>query len=537
MVDEFMAARSRSVISRQQFLRGSGAIGIAAATGLHWSVASAQATPRRGGTLAINLTGDIPNFDPVSNTTGTVLTAIGPCYNGLVVYDPAKPDRIIGDLAESWEVAPDGRAITFRLVRNVKFHDGTAMTAADVKASFDLVRNPPAGLPSPRRGALAAVSEIETPDAHTVRFVLRQPAPSLLANLAGGWMVVMPKHVLEAKGNMREQIVGTGPFMFRAYSRGTVFELVRNPNYHVQDRPYLDGLRMFVVPDSGTTMNYLRSGQLHIFQSIQGQDAGTLRTGGNLTSLETPSTSFIAVAFNTRVAPFDNIELRKAATLAIDREAALKVTGNGMGGLGGASLPGPWALPDAELEKIPGYGRDVEANRAEARRILAAQGFPNGFPVKLLTRRIALFEPVGVFVKDQWARIGINATMDLQENASYFAAVSKGEFQADATGSSYPLNDPDSMYADASGCVQPPRPTLACEPGIDDLFAQQSQTLDPEARRRIVNRLEEAVLRRYAHAYLFWRNRYMGLSNRVRDMHLHANIDNNMRMQDVWLAG
>ncbi len=527
----------RSGISRQAFLRGAGALslGLSIPGFDAWNAAAIAQEVRPGGLFALNLTGDPPNFDPISNTTGTVLTIIAPCYNGLVVYDPADADKIIGDLAESWEVSPDGKALTFKLVRTAKFHDGKPMTSADVKASFDIVRNPPAGLPSPRKGALAAVTSIETPDDYTVRFVLKQPSPSLLANLAGGWMVVMPKHILDAKGSMKEQIVGTGPFMMKGYSRGVSVELVKNPNYHVKGRPYLDGLKAFIVPDTGTTMTYLKSGQLHMFQSIQGQDAGILKTTANLIALESPSTSYISVNFNTRVAPFNNLELRKAATLAIDREAALKVTGNGQGGVSGAALPGQWALPAAELEKIPGYGRDVAANQAEAKRILAQQGFPNGFPVKLLVRRIALFEPVGVFVKDQWAKVGINATLDIQENASYFATTAKGDFQADASGSSYPLNDPDAMFADQSGCGDG-KPTLTCDMEVEDLFTRQSQTLDPAERRKLVNQLELILLKKYNIAYLFWRNRYMGLSAKVKDMKLHPNIDNNMRMQNVWLS-
>ena len=350
-------------------------------------------------------------------------------------------------------------------------------------------------------------------------------------------MVVMPKHVLDAKGNMKDQVVGTGPFKFKDYTRGVSIELTKNPDYFVKGRPYLDGMKGFIVPDTGTTMNYFKSGQLHMFQSIQGQDAGILKATNNLAAPESPSTSFLAVIFNTNVAPFNNAELRKAATLAIDREGALKVTGNSQGGVASAALPGQWALPPAELQKIPGYGLDVAANQAEAKRILAQQGFPNGFPVKLLVRRIALFEPVGVYVKDQWAKVGINATLDVQENASYFATTGKGDFQADAGGASYPLNDPDAMFADQSGCGDAAKPTLVCDREVEDLFNRQSQTLDLAERRKLVNQLELILLKKYNIAYLFWRNRYMGLSAKVKDMKLHPNIDNNMRMQNVWLAG
>ena len=227
-------------MSRQAFLRGLGAVGAAGMFTSGWyERAMAQETPRRGGVFALNLTGDLPNFDPISNTTGTVLTAIGPCYNGLVINDPQNPDKIIGDLAQSWEMSPDGKALTFRLVGGVKFHDGKPMTSADVKTSFDYVRNPPAGLVSPRKGALAAVTEIQTPDERTVRFVLSRPSPSLLANLAAGWMVVMPKHILDAKGSMKGDVIGTGPYVWKTYARGVSVELARNPDYHEIGRAHV----------------------------------------------------------------------------------------------------------------------------------------------------------------------------------------------------------------------------------------------------------------------------------------------------------
>ena len=528
----------RQGISRKNFLRGTATLGAAfSLPGLGlWNAARAADEPRRGGAFTFSLQGDPPNFDPISNTTGTVLTIVAPCYNGLVVFDPVNPDKVIGDLAESWAVSADGKALTFKLLKGVKFHDGKPMSAADVKASFDIIRNPPPGLPSPRKGALAAVISIETPDENTIRFVLKQPSPSLLANLAGGWMLVMPKHILDAKGNMKDQIIGTGPFMMKSYTRGVSIELAKNPNYHIKDRPYLDGLNCFLVPDYGATLNYLKNGRLHMFKSIQGTDAANIKSSRDLAVLESPSTSFRCITYNTKIAPFNNIELRKAATLAIDREAGLKIVDNGQGGVAGLALPGEWALPPAELEKIPGYGRDITANQAEARRILAQQGFPNGFTVKLLVRRIALFEPVGIFVKDQWAKVGINATLDIQENAAYFAATSKGEFQADAGGGSYPLNDPDSMFADQSGCGDAAKPTLVCDNEVEEIFSKQSQTLNSADRRKLVNQLELALLRKYNISYLFWRNRYMGLSAKVKGMELHPNIDNNMRMQSVWLA-
>ncbi len=529
-------------VSRKAFIRGMGAAGataLFARFGTWPRDAFAQdksGAPRPGGILTLNLTADPPNFDPLSNTSTTVMNVIAPCYNGLVRYDPQNPNAIIPDLATSWEISPDGRIFTFSLVKNAKFHDGKPMTSADAKYTFDVIRNPPEGTLSSRKNQLAVVDTIEAPDAYTIRFVLKQPSPSFLANLASCWMLVLPKHILEAKGNMKTEIVGTGPFKFVEYKRGVSIELAKNTAYHVPDRPFLDGIKAFVIPDSGTTWNYLKSGQLQWFVSIQGQDAGALNTGGNVAVQESPSTSFIGAVFNTKAAPFDNVLVRKAASLAIDRGAALRVTYNGQGQMGGINVPGPWELPKDQLQAIPGYGADTGANLAEAKRLLAEAGHPNGFSVKMLVRKNPLFEPVGVFLKDQWSKVGINATLDIQENAAFFSSFGKHEYQVCANGGSFAISDPDAVFGDYFTCGGSQNNSDICQPAIDTLFTQQSQEMNPAARLKLVNDLERKVLEEYGIYVMYWRNRFMGISNRVHGLKIHPNIDQNMRLEDVWLS-
>lgn len=532
----------RMMVSRKAFTRGMGTAGAVALFGRFGilpreALAQDQSgTPQPGGIMTFNLTADPPNFDPLSGSSTTIMGVIAPCYNGLVRYDPQNPDGIIPDLATSWEISPDGRSYTFALVTNAKFHDGKPMTSADAKYTFDVIRNPPEGTVSSRKNLLAVVDTIETPDAHTIRFVLKQPSPSFLAAMASCWMLVLPKHILEVKGHMKNDIVGTGPFKFVEYKRGVSVELTKNTEYHVPDRPFLDGIKAFVIPDTGTTWNYLRSGQLLWFVSIQGQDAGALKAKGNVVVQESPATSFIGAVFNTKAPPFDNILVRKAASLAIDRQAALQVTYNGQGQMGGINVPGPWALPKDQLQAIPGYGANTGADLTEAKRLLAEAGYPDGLTVKMLVRKNPLFEPVGVFLKDQWAKIGIRATLDIQENAAFFSSLSKHEFQVCANGGSYAISDPDSVFGDYYTCTGSQNNSNMCQPAIDALFTAQSQAMDPASRLKIVNELEKKVLEEYGIYVMYWRNRFMGMSNRVHGLKIHPNIDQNMRLQDVWLS-
>jgi peptide/nickel transport system substrate-binding protein len=525
-------------VSRKNFLRGMAAAG----AGLMmpnfgpWGAAALAAQEKQaGGILAIGLYLDPPNFDPISNTSGTILATMGPCYNGLVVYNPANQDEIIGDLAESWEFAPDGKALTFNLISGVTFHDGKPMTSADVKASFDVMRDPPAGTSSPRAPALAMIASIDAPDETTVRFNLHQPAPSLLNILAGGWMLVMPKHILGEKGNMKEQVVGTGPFKMASVQAGVSIELVRNPDYHVPERPLLDGIKFYIVPDQGTALSYLTTGQLSLLPSLTGQSKGA-SIAPEIKVLEGLGSSCYGVTYNTTVAPFDSMDLRKACTLAIDRQAAIQILGNGLGTLAGIALP-PWNLPEQELLAIPGYGLDVAANREEARRIMAELGLADGLAVNMLVRRTSHHEAASVFIQDQWAGIGIKVTLEPQDSANFFATVAAGDFQVHASGAgSYSVIDPDAMLAGLVSCGDNTLAYLNCDTEVRDLFLAQSQTLDQEARRKLVNELEVLLLKKYNVSYMYWPSRQMAMSTNVMDMTLHRNIDNNVRMEGVWLA-
>src|SRR5690606_17768993 len=121
---------------------------------------------------------------------------------------------------------------------------------------------------SPRAEAFAAVEEIQTLDEFTVIMRLSRPNPSLLDNLAQGWMAIYPKHVLDKEGDMKKVVVGTGPFKLKRYTRGVSIELEKNPDYFVKDRPYLDGITLYIIPDFGTAYAAFRTKRL-LYMSFQ----------------------------------------------------------------------------------------------------------------------------------------------------------------------------------------------------------------------------------------------------------------------------
>ena len=494
-----------------------------------------KGAPKRGGILTRALNNDPPSFDIMASTTGRVIAVVGPCCNGLVRYDAMDPDKIVPDLAESHEVSADGKAYTFHLRKGVKFHDGKPFTAEDVKYTFDVMRAPPKGIISVRANLFDAVEDILVLDAHTVRFLLKRKSPSLIANLAGGWMVVLPKHILE-KGPMKDVIIGTGPFKLKEYKRGVSIELVRNPDYHIPNRPYLDGIKYFTIPDENTAYGYFRTGQLDEWApSGRAMAARQQELAGKAYSLTGVSTSSNCLHFNAQEKPFDDIRVRQALCLAIDRQEALNTVFGGDGvASGGLAMPGKWALPKSELVKIPGYGPYTASNIAQAKALLAAAGYPNGFKETLLVQRIPTYEGHAIFLKDALLKIGVELNLEFQESAAYNTTIRTRKWKLDAGGAPFHVNDPDAMFTDSVTCDGSLNYSKICDAKIDDLFSRQSQELDEKKRIALVHELEARALANYGTYKMYFRNISRMFQNNLHGWNLHPNVDTASRFEDCW---
>lgn len=535
--------RSWANMNRRALLLGGGGLGLAAAFRNAPLIGSALAAePKRGGVMTLQISSDPSNFDMFSNTSSFTLNVVGACYNSLIMYDPANPEKIVGDLAQSWTQSADGKQVTFALRRGVKFHDGAPFTAADVKATFDFLRNPPAGRVSTRKALFTAVQNIVVVDDFTVRFDLSRPSPSLLANLAIGWMVVAPKHVLEAKGDMKKDVVGTGPFKLKTYLAGNYIDLERNPAYHIPDRPYMDGMRIYIIPEPATIMAFMRTEKLDYWDGIGARDAKTIESQfpNVVQVMVSPApTACNTLEINTRRKPFDDIRVRRAIALSIDHADAVRIGADvGATDMGGFMAPGSeWALPADQLRQIAGFGGTVEANRQEARKLLADAGFPNGFNTTMNFRLgPEVSQVTAVFAADQISKIGIKANIVAQESGIYFDSQLKGNFDM-ASGSISSLTiDPDFVFGGTFNCNGASNSTGTCVAAIDTLLAQQSAEADKARRVQLVNQLDRAVLENYATIPMYHRRKRIALGRRIQNLVAHPEPDNNRRMQDVWIA-
>jgi peptide/nickel transport system substrate-binding protein len=279
--------------------------------------------PKRGGTLQFAISAEAPHYDPHNSDTYATLHFSGPFYSTLLRYNLAKFPEIEGDLAKSWTVSPDKKTYTFVLQEGVKFHDGQTLTSEDIKATYDRLRNPPQGVVSNRRALFADIDTIETPNPTTVVFKMKAVNASMLDHFAAPWNVVYSAKDLAADpAAPRTKINGTGPFTFVEHVKGGHVSGKRNDNYFKKGLPYLDGYRGVFTLQAAAMLNALQGGQvLAEYRGISPAERDRLVSAmGDKVRIEESSwTLNLLVAFNVEKPPFDDVRVRKALLMAIDR--------------------------------------------------------------------------------------------------------------------------------------------------------------------------------------------------------------------------
>jgi len=528
-------------------LRVVSAIGLAALLILTGAPGLSQ-TPKPGGSLTLRLREDLPHGFAIneSPTISTMWPAM-PCLSNLVLFDPMKPvhsvETIIPELAERWSWQDGYRKLVFSLRSGVKWHDGKPFSATDVKATLDLLREAPDAPGklrlNPRREWWANVEAVEAPDPQTVVFRLHRPQPSLLLLLASGYTPIYAAHVPPA--SYRTGCVGTGPFKLKEWRTGEFVEYVKNPDYFIKGRPYLDGLRYLLVTDRGTAMAALQAGRVDV--SFPGDTtkpmADQLKSAVPKLVITPVSASVLDhLIFNTRKPPFDSPKLREAVSRAMDRRAYAAAVYHG-GAVLGASMPpkpyGVWGLAESDLRALPGYGNPAD-EKAKARAMLAEAGFGPSNPLRLglLTRNLPAFADLGAFVVSELRRVGIDASMKQIDTTQWYPLQSRGEFQIGTDRNGLEPDDPDANFYEFFGCKSSRNYSGYCNEEIARLIDQQSQELDPKKRLALVHQLQIKLEQTAVRPVLGWRLDYFTMWPHVKNLVPHHSIYGWGRMQEVW---
>jgi peptide/nickel transport system substrate-binding protein len=396
------------------------------------------ATPKRGGTLNFVVGSKIPSYDLHKETTFGVIHPIAPFYSLLIRINPDNPQSatdFVCDLCEGSVPKPTngGKTDTFKIQKGVKFHDGSPLNAKDVKATYDKIIFPPEGIPSARKAFFKMVSSVDSPDDSTVVFNLSFPSGAFIPALATPFNIVMSKAMLDKHGMSwyAKNIMGSGPFVFVEHQPGSFVSGKRFDNYHHKGQPYLDGYRAIAAPKMAVRLNAIRGDRAAIeFRGFppKARDDLVNALGDKITVQESDWNCNLMSTPNQKRAPFDDARVRQALTLAVDRWGGSKYLSKIaiVKTVGGVVFPNhPLAATKGELQKLHGYGADINASRALAKKLLAEAG-QSGLSFEFNNRGVDQpYKVVGTWLIDQWAKIGLKVKQRVQPTPPFYATLRK----------------------------------------------------------------------------------------------------------------
>jgi peptide/nickel transport system substrate-binding protein len=515
--------------------------------------ATADNAPKRGGTLTYMIPADAPpSFDGHREETYATVHSVSPFYSTLIRINPENPSSTTDFVCDLCVDIPkptdDGKTYTFKILTGVTFQDGNPLTAADVAASWNEITFPPEGVLSARGSNYRAlIDKIEAPDPTTVVFRLKFATAAFLPAVADPFAYIYEKQILDdpSKGPhwYEKNVMGSGPFNFVSYDTGQSIKGVRNPNYYHKGLPYLDGFVGIYAPKEATRVAAIRSDQAAIeFRGLppSARDELLKDLGEQIAVQESVWNCGSEVMFNHKQKPFDDPRVRRALSLALDRwggaQALSKIAI--VKAVGGIVFPGsPLAATDDELKQMAGFWPDIEKSRAEAKRLLHEAGADN-LSFELLNRDVDQpYKYIGIWMVDQWSKIGVKVTQKIEPTGPWFATMRSGDF----TVVHYPIcHSVVNPLLD----VQPYLPKSISEENMgyfDDadevaLYDTLLHETDPAKQHDEMTQFQKLVMDTQAHAMMvLWWNRIMPYRSYVKGWKISPSHYINQDLATIWL--
>ena len=424
-------------------------------------------------------------------------------YDNLIRRDPRDSGQsIIPDLAHSWEIAKDGRTYTFHLRQGVTFHDGTEFTSADIKATFDRIARPPAGVSIPRTPLFAAVGEINARDKYTVEFKLAAPRPVnfMMSAFASGWNVIFSKKTLEENNyNLRKvaNIPGTGPFRTKRRIENELWVMERNQDYWNKGLPYLDGFEVYnLLPFSPELGSAILSGRVDYARALDPVTARKAATMPALSEAKFYQSVIHAVWINSKRKPFDDPRVRRALHLLCEKQVLVDVVKDVSPLMvGGFIYPfSEFATPMEQLTKRVGYQGDSAAAIKEAKSLLAAAGVAEGMrPLDFMVRDLNHHKLFGQAIQAMLKEVGIQSDIRVVVESTWFGDATAGNYDMCVGAIVSTLLDPSDYFNAWYRTNAPQNYSFWHNADFDKLVDQIDVEVDA-ARRLALIRQAEAIM-------------------------------------------
>ena len=432
------------------------------------------------GTLRVALGTTLSQIDPAKTTIGDEYVYVHLVFNGLSRIDPdmtVKPD-----LAESWTASDDLKIWTFKLRQGVKFHHGRVLDADDVVATMKRILDPATG--SRARTSLSMVDNVSVVDAQTVKFDLNIPYAGFADIFADRQLRIVPKDKLD---ELSTHPIGTGPFMFKSWSPGDRLELVKNPDYFEKGLPKLDGVTLRIVPESAARMAALESGAVDVVWSMPYESVEKFKNHSNVRTDSVSTPTWDGVILNNDRPPFNDVRVRQALALTIDKAAIVELALFGQGDPTFSPIPPSHPYFNKSLKFNP---PDI----AKAKQLLADAGFPNGFDVPMqVPQEREQRVRVGVAVRDMARAAGIRINIERVPFASYTANVAgKAQMYVDGYFARPTIDTAIHPFYHSQGSWNK-QLWLYKDARVDQLLDDARKTNDEAARKAIFEKFQAIV--------------------------------------------
>jgi peptide/nickel transport system substrate-binding protein len=536
---------AKTMMRRRDFIRASAATAAAAAVPSRaWAQGPA---PRRGGTLR-QVGFEPPTFDihgSVSFQTQLISSFVHRTlfkYVNGAKYGPSD-FTLVPDIAEKAVASPDGKTYTITLRKGIRWEkraplDGREVVAADVKYTWEraLKRSGYANL-------LGKIEGVETPDKYTVRVQLADAYAPFLHNLAEPWNAILPREVEDKMGDFKaaESLIGCGPFVLERYEPGVKAVFARNPDYHEKGRPYLDRVEWLFLKDRATQLSLFRSGQVE----IPYYDARIPRSEVPAFKSSNPANPIVfwdwlavrTLAFRTDKAPFNDVRVRRAFALAVDRKKWVAQFLDGQGYEDHGPVPAPmreWKIGGQDLG--PG-ARWLEYNPALAKKLLAEAGFPNGLKVKCThwpgygPEYVEELELLAYYLK----AIGVDLQIANEEYGNYIRGSFLGKFDEATWGPSSIFTEVDGYLYNFFKTGEPNNRSHVSDTQLDVMLDAQRRYTALSSRKKVVADIQRYVADRVFYVYTPYPKQVSSWSSRVKNLGMKNSFDKGAQLEVVWL--
>ncbi len=508
-------------------------------------------TPKRGGVIRI-AEREAPSLDPHLSISFLTHSYVSLSYSQLVRF-PNGPEQksptdfsILPDLAEKWTVSRDGKVYTFSLRKGVRFHqkppvNGREVVADDVKYSLERFMAKSGFAPR-----FEPVTAIDVLDRYTVRVTLKEPYAPFLNHLANSsFCAILPREAEEKfkDFNHPDAVIGTGPFILKSYEKGVRMVFERNPDYFMKGLPYLDGAVVEITPDAAARLSVLRAGKAelpHVWGWISPEEARSVKK----TNPEMVVTPFqiIGMGFiymRTDQPPFNDVRVRRAMSLAIDRKAWNDALIFGEGCVDAGPIPcalKEWKLDAAKIEParakyLVGY------DPAEAKRLLAEAGFPRGFTTPMFhwPGYVVPWRSYYELAAENLGKVGINVELKAEEYGKYISTTAVGKYEKMAMGPSTPFTEVDDFLYGRFYPELPTNQSHVADAELTKMLAAQRREMDPKKRKVIVDDIQRYLADKAYYIYVPQWPQYVAHPPYVKGFKFHDGYGLGMRLVFTWL--